>query len=169
MPMTEAEWAKCTQPRRMLDHIRETASTRKKLLFSCASCRRVWDCITDARSRHAIETAERHADDLASVGELRRATSCAERACIAGDSPTARAFRAAYAVADSPWAVNHQLLIPGNRLGNRRRQASLLNDIFGNPFRPPAPLSPAVLAWNDGIVPRLAQAIYDERQLPAGT
>ncbi len=43
-----------------------------------------------------------------------------------------------------------------------RAQCGLVRDIFGNPFRPVA-LDPAWLAWNDGTVPKLAQAIYDER------
>jgi hypothetical protein len=48
-------------------------------------------------------------------------------------------------------------------------QADLLRDIFGNPFRPSPPLPPAVLAWHDSAVVRLAQATYDERHLPEGT
>jgi hypothetical protein len=44
----------------------------------------------------------------------------------------------------------------------------LLRDIIGNPFRP-VTISPAVLAWNDTTIVRLAQAAYDERHLPAGT
>jgi len=47
-------------------------------------------------------------------------------------------------------------------------QASFLRDIFGNPFRP-VTLTPAVLAWNDATVVHLAQAAYEERQMPAGT
>jgi hypothetical protein len=47
-------------------------------------------------------------------------------------------------------------------------QASLYRCIFGNPFRPVS-LDPAILAWNDAVVVRLAQAAYKERQLPAGT
>jgi hypothetical protein len=47
--------------------------------------------------------------------------------------------------------------------------ARLVCDIFGNPFRPSPAVSPAVLRWNDGTVRRLAQAIYDDRQLPVGT
>jgi hypothetical protein len=47
-------------------------------------------------------------------------------------------------------------------------QCDLLRDIFGNPFRP-VMISPAVLAWHDGLVVRLAQAAYEERHLPAGT
>src|SRR5581483_2599391 len=45
----------------------------------------------------------------------------------------------------------------------------VLRDIFGNPFRPSPPLPPAVLAWNDGTVRRIAQAIYEVRKMPEGT
>jgi hypothetical protein len=48
-------------------------------------------------------------------------------------------------------------------------QANLLRDVFGNRFRPSPPIPNSVLAWNDGTVRRLAGAIYEERQLPAGT
>jgi hypothetical protein len=44
----------------------------------------------------------------------------------------------------------------------RVAQASLLRDICGNPFRPLA-LDPSCLRWNDRLVVRLAQAIYDGR------
>jgi hypothetical protein len=46
-------------------------------------------------------------------------------------------------------------------------QAVLIRDVFGNPFRP-ITISSAVLAWSDSTVVRLAQAAYEERQLPAG-
>jgi hypothetical protein len=46
-------------------------------------------------------------------------------------------------------------------------QGGLLRDLFGNPFRPVA-LEPAWLAWNDGTIPKLAQAAYDDRLLPSG-
>jgi hypothetical protein len=42
------------------------------------------------------------------------------------------------------------------------RQADLLRDIAGNPFRPAA-VEPAWLAWNDRCVERMAQGIYEER------
>jgi hypothetical protein len=48
------------------------------------------------------------------------------------------------------------------------RQADLLRCIFGNPFRP-VTISPAVLTWNDGLVTQLAQAAYDNPNLPEGT
>jgi hypothetical protein len=49
-----------------------------------------------------------------------------------------------------------------------QRQASFLRDLFGDPFRPSPALPPAVLAWNDGTVRRLAQAIYEDRRMPEG-
>jgi acetyl esterase/lipase len=49
---------------------------------------------------------------------------------------------------------------------HRATCASLLREIVGNPFRA-VPLNPAWLAWGDGTVARLAQAIYDERGFEA--
>jgi hypothetical protein len=49
----------------------------------------------------------------------------------------------------------------------KSQQAHLLRDLFGNPFRPVA-LGPAWLTWQDGTLPKLAQAIYEDRQLPTG-
>ena len=44
----------------------------------------------------------------------------------------------------------------------------LVREIFGNPFSPAA-VDPTWLTWNGGTVAWLAQASYEERQLPAGT
>lgn len=49
------------------------------------------------------------------------------------------------------------------RSRERKAQKVLLNDIFGNPFRPIPPFNPAWLAWNDGLIAKLAHAIYNER------
>jgi hypothetical protein len=46
----------------------------------------------------------------------------------------------------------------------RKAQAALFRDIFGNLFRPLPPLR----AYNDATVQRLAQAAYDDRLLPFG-
>jgi hypothetical protein len=42
------------------------------------------------------------------------------------------------------------------------RQADLLRDLAGNPFRP-TPIADAVLRWNDGTVRRLARSAYEDR------
>jgi hypothetical protein len=46
--------------------------------------------------------------------------------------------------------------------------ADLLRDIYGNPYRPAA-FDPSLLSWNQGTIPKLAQAIYEEREMPVGT
>src|SRR5205807_1010399 len=43
----------------------------------------------------------------------------------------------------------------------REFQCDLLRELFGNPFHPAA-VSPHWLSWEGRVVPRLAQAIYDE-------
>jgi hypothetical protein len=43
-----------------------------------------------------------------------------------------------------------------------RHQADLLRDIIGNPFQP-RNLDPVLLAWNGGLLPRIARSIYDQR------
>jgi hypothetical protein len=44
----------------------------------------------------------------------------------------------------------------------------LIDCIFGDPFRIAPAGDPSLVAWNDGIVRRLAQFAYDERALPSG-
>jgi hypothetical protein len=47
--------------------------------------------------------------------------------------------------------------------GVENHQTVILHEIFGNPFRL-IHIDPALLAWQDGTVVKLAQAIYDERR-----
>jgi hypothetical protein len=48
------------------------------------------------------------------------------------------------------------------RAAEQARQADLLRDIVGNPFRP-STIDPAWMAWNDRCVERLARVVYEER------
>jgi hypothetical protein len=48
------------------------------------------------------------------------------------------------------------------------QQVILLRDLLGKPFHPLS-LDPAWATWNDGIIPHLACAIYNQRRLPRGT
>jgi hypothetical protein len=47
--------------------------------------------------------------------------------------------------------------------GHHATAASLVRDLFRPVTFAPATVSPAWLAWNDGTVVKIAQAIYDER------
>jgi hypothetical protein len=60
-------------------------------------------------------------------------------------------------------------VIRAMRPSQERFPCDLLRDLFGPlPFRPVSH-SPTVLALGDGTARRLAEAIYEERTMPAGT
>jgi hypothetical protein len=48
-------------------------------------------------------------------------------------------------------------------------QASIIRCLFGNPFAALPRIDTAWLTWNNGTVKRLAEEVYQNRQLPAGT
>jgi hypothetical protein len=50
----------------------------------------------------------------------------------------------------------------------RRLQSQLVHDIVGNPFLPLLPLPASELHWHDGIIVKMANAVYEDRDLPFG-
>jgi hypothetical protein len=170
--MTEAEWLACTDPQRMLEFLRGRASDRKLRLFACACCRRIWHLLYDERSRGAIEVAERYVDGMANdemwstcqrlAADARDDGGGARAAWHALTTAEDYALRTAYAAARYPreqmvWALGVAV--------ERSIQGSWLRDIIGNPF-PPVSLDPS---WLTSDVGALAQAAYEQRELPQGT
>jgi hypothetical protein len=170
----------------MLRVLRGKASERKIRLFEVACCRRIWQLLPDGRSRQAIEVAESFADAQATEEELETAADAAwsvwdadrERASAEGKwdrgspdlpyTPSAAAYNVATPLGwwggapafVAPHEITREATANSGMEG--AEQAVLLRDIFGNPFRPVA-VDPSWLAWNGGIVVKLAQAVYDER------
>jgi hypothetical protein len=184
MPMTEAEWLASTDPEPMLAFLRRKASERKLRLFAVACCRRIWHLIPEEVGRRAVELAEEYAAGMLAEEALSgvRAQSNPvthrryDKKRELGMTRAGYAQAAAWASVGPSSAARSAELVLGYLAGavaarrpEKRAQGTLLRDIFGNPFRPPRPLPPTVLAWNRGRVRLLAQAIYDERQLPEGT
>jgi hypothetical protein len=170
--MTEKQWLACTDPEKMLDQ-QENASDRKLRLFGCACCRQVWASLTEGRFLAAVEVAERFADGRASNKELaaaKRASGAAlERS---GSSGVVGATYCALGTAWSctrnpPTAATYPLWVFTDE-ADRKRQVLILRDLFGNPYRPVS-IRPTWLACGDGTVVKMAQSIYDDRELPAGT
>jgi hypothetical protein len=151
----------------MLEYLDGKASERKARLFACACCRRIWHLLPDAKSRKAIELAEKNMVGRAKLREIRRTGQVSSS--VVGMEPAHCAVH--YAVLGTPkyvgdvdFAVSaaHAVYDAIGDEDNLTTCCNLLRDIFGNPFRPVA-INPAWLAWNDGAVQKIAQAIYDER------
>lgn len=195
--MTEAEWLACSNPNEMRLLLEGIASDRKLRLFAAACCRRVW-ALLSAEGKKAVEVAERYADGQATAADLALAHTAArdryERiettAEAAGADPSHPASPAAFAAvmvsstyraetANNSTALVRPFLanpssmadLPRHKDAVRKEwaaQAGLLRDIFGLPPFRPLSIAPALLAWNDRALPRLAQSIYEEPQGPEG-
>jgi hypothetical protein len=182
--MTESEWLVCSNPKLMLEFLQGKASARKLRLIACACCRRIWHLYEDVWSPLAVEVAERHADGLVTEEQM----ILAHRAIFemarnparwkTGSSAVLAANAAKCASSVRTWSEAARIAVMAARKGattrppssvERKEQSRLVLCIFGNRFRPSSPLPPAVLTWNDGTVGRIAEAIYEDRQLPEGT
>lgn len=183
--MTEQEWLAANDSRPMLEFLLDRLTERKLRLFAFACCRRIWSLLRDDRTRKAVEAGEHYADGLISRQELRQAEvsgraafrdACRRQvnnqdyyAAGVGMGPPrdggescrdwpAIAWCAAKAVDEEEGEAWLQELAC---------QSLLIRCVSGNPFRSVS-IAPAWRAWSDGTVSKLAQTIYDERELPSG-
>ena len=187
--MTETECLACTDLVPLLEALPDKARERKLRLFACACVRSVWYLLEDERSRQAVVVAERFADGqaaeavavgLAALEASRRsaldvsqalaasAATATLRAFVTGDEVASgylaarmAARRAAHALSTGRGVVDRT----GGWDPAEREMIPFLRDVLGNPFRP-ATVTPA---WRVPQVVALAQAAYEERELPAGS
>ena len=187
--MTEHEWLACTDPKPMLEFVRGKASDRKLRLFTCACVRRVWAVLPPGLPHEVVRVSEDYADSQAAPRELGRLRKPARHPVLHPSqfvplslAPLLDSDFSAHAASETAEGVTrfvgwecrggrpveyvvHQEIVQAES----KAQADLLRDIFDDPFRPLPPLPAAVHVRNDRTVPRIAQAIYDERQMPEGT
>jgi hypothetical protein len=179
--MTETEWLDCTDPLPMIAFLHCQAATqrfrltsRQLRLLAVAYCRPAFRLLPDARSRQAVDVAERYADGLANSDELWRASELAARAARVGTSKAAGAAALAAGVhPGSASAIARQVAYAVWAAAPRarveawdrewQRQADLVRDIFGNPFRRAFP-DPA---WRTPTVLAIATGAYADRDFSA--
>jgi hypothetical protein len=178
--MTESEWLANTHIEAMLEALEGKVSERKLRLFAVACCYRLGDLLWDAALENAIRVAEAFADNRRSKSTLVRAWNKVEQLqprglqreyihgavslAVSPDPdlliPEYVADSALFALADFP--EMSRTTINKRRRSERTVQANLLRDIVGSPFRVIS-LKAAWLTFSDGVVAKLAQAIYEER------
>src|SRR5579872_5089336 len=193
--MTEEQWLRSTDPHQMSNFLQERGllSERKARLFAVACCRRVWEWMIDERGRRAVEVCELHADGCVGQKKLKEARRTAFTASKSPSPPQPKeGYSEAYicactvalhacmdakknepsllCIATAGCACSVVFRTVGDAAGFAEYQVhcELLRDIVLNPFRPPLPLPPVLLTWNDRTIPRLAATIYEERSLPEG-
>jgi len=189
--MTEAEWLACTDPQKMLEFLREKreylwgrVTERKLRLFSVACCRRIWHLFTDQRSQWAIEVVEQFVAGKATKAEMRQAVEAAwavspSRMARAAQETASCSWQSALAITQAmseAWqtarAAARAVKVHGDEqdwANERQVQAALVRDLFGPlPLRRSS-LPVALPTWNDDVVVRLAQAAYEQRNMPKGT
>jgi hypothetical protein len=177
--MTEEEWLTCTDPTPMLEFLRGKASQRKLRLFACSCCYRLEElCYMEDEELLAVEIAELYADERTTQEDLALARnevnlsggytlSEQHRSCVMGcvtAVPLGEVNSVANCIIEQLENHHHwtEAELKADQEAERALQCDILRDCFGNPFRPVA-VEPSWLTWNDGTVPRLAQAVYDER------
>jgi hypothetical protein len=166
--MTEAQWLKSKQKLALLRQLKGTMSNRKFRLFACACCRRIWDLI-GPKWRTRVEVAERFLERKVSASELEEEFSIiGHNECSHANLAALQTCAPTLKIVDNACNAAINAKLAAMRTEETAAQHALLADIAGNPFRRPA-IDRGLLAWNGRTIPRLAQAAYEERDLPAGT
>jgi hypothetical protein len=166
--MTEAEWLAFDDPWTLHWDYLKRFSGRKLRLCAIAACRSVAHLLCQ-HGRQALEVAEQVAE-----GRAERAKREAAEKVVHDLIPTGlfSAYGAvSWAFASYPPSQVMQMACKNAGTAGGLPTvlyANLLRDILGNPFRPVA-IDSTWLAWNDAMVKRLAEAAYEERELPGGT
>jgi hypothetical protein len=178
--MNREEWASYSDPNPMLDFLQFRASERKSRLFACACLRDIWHLLTDNQSRDFVDVVERYADGAKTEVAVTTHWKGIDRSLVTNELYAALgelAFlpRDLHPYVDPPfWNMSKARVISKAVIGlageeekEKRRQCDLLRCQFqfqqGFLFAFSPPVSPAVLAWHNETIPRMAQEIYESR------
>ena len=117
--MTEKQWLRCADPRRMLEFVQPGASDRKLRLFACLCARVLWEQVPDNRNREAVSSAELHAEGLIGDAELKAAYDQSQQVVEAFVAD--QEFEQAWVAAVCTQTARVPMRRPPYWTGNRRR------------------------------------------------
>ncbi len=147
--MTEIEWYECTDPHVLIAHVQSQVSEGQLRRICCSFVRRVWDLLSDARSRTAVEVSEAFAQNCVSLEELTECRKAAYQAHLEIGSedwrtPPARAASAAFKVANEELrlvfnAIDAAASATSDPQSERVAQCGIIRANICNPFQNPPP------------------------------
>jgi hypothetical protein len=153
--VTEQEWLTSSDPLQLVAHAGGGVESRKAMLFTVACFRRHWDRLPAAAQAWG-RLAESAAEGGASRQNLDDAFEGLEEALneLGPPGDFVALMDVAYALWESDW-FDLDDADPA-WVAERKAQADLVRDVFGNPFR----AAPVALdaAWRTAAVLRLAEA-----------
>jgi hypothetical protein len=170
----------------MLELLGPRLSRRKQVLLACGSFHLAYPARLRSKVEYILpwelparEVAERFVDGGATREELTTVRAIIEKALADDPYPTDLMHntlpdtggQALNLLRLACVELNSLLEIPEGGMPyerpfpfyDSRREAELVRDVFGNPFRPLPAVAPSWLLWNDGTVEKLARGIYEER------
>jgi hypothetical protein len=159
------------EQRKFVEFLQEHSTPRKLRLFACACVRAAGSLPGDSRARVAITSAEDFADarlqetDLDPVRrDAYEALADAQvRSEISGTTPYGEDL--VEVILKAVCGLVHRDILPtlyDLLCGDPFPYRVLLPEVFGNPFQP-VTVVPEWLAWNHGLVRKMAEGIYEER------
>ena len=179
--MTQSKWLKASDPQPMLEFLGERASDRKLRLFACACCRRSWHIAKMPRLQQALALLEAFIEGAAKDSDRGRAHKLGgqvleSRASDGQQCLGAEVWKAAkknfkrdeyefYNIGESAAAAlgyeagEPYAVFLAAKKAERKEQAWLVREMFGNPFRP-ATFSPS---WRTDTAMSLARVMYESR------
>jgi hypothetical protein len=172
------EWGRCKDPEPMLFEVcflKGPANNRRMRLFTLTAGRRLWEQIGHEACRSALDVAWRQAENLATDEEVAAQFEALRpvyyQASANNSWELAKMINILGVLFTEPWSAAMQLITPSSGGSSvplltpieTSACCGLLRDLFGQ-YRGILPsIEPALLAWNRGAIPRIAQSIYDER------
>jgi hypothetical protein len=181
--MTEQEWRSCEDPVKLVSLVHREVSERRLLLLACDCYRRFLP--TDKRGLRAAAVLEGYAEGTVPGEEvarlraqtLRRRKSTGRVLFENGIGITTGFWGDTFGRYHAAWQTALELIRtatyrkPGRPsretarawTATRAYLSAAVRDVHG-PFPPrPISLDPTLLGWNDRTIPRVAQAIYEEK------
>lgn len=169
--MTETEWLTSNDPWSLLQVVeRSRPAERKVRLLNAAICRRFWDYLPEASKAILVESEliadglEECVDDMELCWRANAVVGTIDRGYLTKWFPSAKVRRDAaaavcYAVIPNElWgAVGYFWALDPKEKGPH---STIIRDVFGDLFRPAAPMNPSLLMPH---ILALARDMYDSR------